>query len=245
MSEETAVGEEPGLELKPREPTSLADKGAIALAYAQDLVIVGPEHFLEANGVRLGVDALMEEIARVFDPIIEKNKAALAEAQEQKDTSIEPLDKAYGIIKRKMIRWADEMKELRLEEQKKLEFQARKKAEAERAELIETMKAAELDTSELEKAKLDYDVEPIADIVPKVEDFRYRTNWTFSIFCNSCDAWIVSRDVKKHQKLAHKLETAQIPVRFYSLDLSAIGAEVREHRNLTNIAGIRVEEEKV
>lgn len=243
MSEETAVDEQQAsLEL---EPINNTDKAAVALAYAQDLVIVGPDRFLEANTVRLGVDALMDEIAKVFDPIIEKNKAALAEAQEQKEASIEPLDKAYGIIKRKMIRWANEMKELRLEEQKKLDYQARKKAEAERAELIETMKAAELDTSELEKAKLDYEVESVPDIVPKVEEFRYRTNWTFSLFCNSCDAWILSREVKKHQKLAHKLETAEIPQRFYSLDLSAIGAEVKEHRNLTKIPGIKVEEEKI
>lgn len=186
--------------------------------------IVDTESYASAGNLWATAKQLREKISETFDPIIAKAWSAHKEAVAQKKRHDEPLAAAQTQIKQKMIAYDAEQERLRRAEQLRLELEAKQKAEQDNLDLAAIMEKAGLKEEAEQVISEPVRIEPVVlpKATPKIEGFKYRSNWTFKI-----------------------KDESKIPREYMTPDVTKIGKIVRALKEATNIPGIETIEEKV
>jgi hypothetical protein len=134
----------------------------------------------------------------------------------------QPWENAARIVKQKMIQWDRDQQTARQLEQARLQAEEKAKREKERAETVALLTELGLNEQAEYTKNQPVAVQPIILPQNRPVELKYRSNWTFQV---------VDEDL--------------IPREYLMPNLPKIGAVVRALKGQTNIAGIKVIEEKV
>lgn len=202
--------------------TKVMDAKALTyLEFANEIAIANDEQYVAAGQFVLDVKKLLKEINDTFDDPIKKQREALESLRDAKKKHAEPLEKAEGIVKPKLVEWKKESDRRCAELEKKLQKEAEaREAEARKAE-VAALKSQGKPEEAKALAKAPVAVAPISvtSTLPKVKGISFATAWDFKI-----------------------ADEQKIPREFLSIDMVKIrGVVERMGKDATKIiAGIEV-----
>ena len=154
-------------------------------AQATDIAISNQAQYEGANTFLRAVKELQKRIKGAFDPIVESAYRTWKEAGNKRKEFLDPALKAEGVVKGKMIIYADEQEQIRREKQRKIDARARIDAENKRKELAArsekwAAKGNDAKAEELQEQAEDVQVETqvVAPTIEKAEGVSFKENWT-------------------------------------------------------------------
>jgi len=178
-----------------------------------------------------------KKIVATFKPIKQAQDAAKRETLAQEKRHLDPITKAEGIVKGKLLAWSVEQDRIRKEEQARLDAEAQRLADEDLESQIEHAETHGASPEEIDAIIEQPSVAPIPAAPPtfqKAAGIATRDNWKAVLSPNGGKLKLVGY-VAQHPEWLHLLDVNQ----------TALNQLARAQKSLLNIPGVRPENEKI